>query len=584
MLLHNSHDPFFRDPVTPVSRGTWVTFRFQCQAADEVLLRTWDGREHFFLMDFDGDQTWEAKAQAPDTPMLWWYDFIIVRGQQTLRYGNRLDLMGGEGQIYADTPHSFQITVYDENFRTPKFLQNANIYQIFPDRFFKAPGASKRRKVDAVYHENWNELPLVQIDDRSGDNQATDFFGGTLTGIEQKLPYLKKLGVTALYLNPIFKARSNHRYDTGDYETIDPLLGNLKEFKHLCDAAKALGIRLILDGVFSHTGEDSRYFNRLGRYPTLGACQSMDSPYYKWFKFQEYPIRYKAWWGFPSLPEVDKNEPTYQQYMFEPKTGIVPRWIKNGASGWRLDVADELPMDFIRKLRQAAKAQDPEAVVLGEVWEDASAKTAYGELRTYCFGDTLDSVMNYPLREAIIAFVTGQNTAYDLCRLINHQREVYPPVFRYALMNLLGSHDRPRILNMLAGRDHTDLPRQDRGKASLTPQERELAIQRFKTAFRLLCALPGAPTVYYGDEAGMEGAADPFCRGPYPWGMEDANIRSFVQEQFNARLKNPVLRTGLCDVTPIDENTLRILRYTHHGKDALGRPMRRKPVELVIKR
>ena len=348
MLIHNSHDPYFRDPVTPVSRGTWVTFRFQCEDAAEVLLRTWDGKEHFFPMDFDGRETWEIKVQAPDEPMLWWYDFLILRAHQVLRYGNAQDLMGGEGHIYEDMPHSFQITVYDRDYHTPEFLQNANIYQIFPDRFHKAEGFGKRRREEAVYHENWYEKPYLDIDPVSGDNRATDFFGGNLAGVEEKLPYLKKLGVTVIYFNPIFKAHSNHRYDTGDYETIDPLLGTTKDFKRLCDKAKAMGIRVLLDGVFSHTGDDSRYFNRMGRYPGPGAYQSPDSPYYSWYKFQEFPLRYKAWWGFPTLPEVEKNDPSYQKYMFDSRTGIVPKWLKNGASGWRLDVADEywITIDF----------------------------------------------------------------------------------------------------------------------------------------------------------------------------------------------------------------------------------------------
>ena len=509
---------------------------------------------------------------------------MIRRGEEVLRYGNRPDMLGGEGQLYDGQPHSFQVTVYDPAYETPDFLKNAQIYQIFPDRFFKAPGDSKRRRKGAIYHESWEELPLVIPDPRSGDNQATDFFGGTLTGIQAKLPYLKKLGITVLYLNPIFKARSNHRYDTGDYETIDPLLGSAKEFKALCQAAEKLGIRILLDGVFSHTGEDSKYFNRLGHYATLGACQSQASPYYSWYKFLQYPTKYQAWWNIPSLPEVDKEDSSYRQYLFDPRKGIVPRWLKAGAWGWRLDVADELPMDFLRQLRHAAKAQNPEAVVLGEVWEDASAKTAYGQLRTYCLGDTLDSVMNYPLREGIIAFLTGRAAAGELCRLINHQREVYPPVFRYALMNLLGSHDRARILNVLAGRDFCELPREERGKGLLSQAERALAVSRFQKALTLVCALPGAPTLYYGDEAGMEGAADPFCRKPYPWGREDESLLAFVRELLNRRLQNPLLRTGFCQVSAPDDDTLRILRCTRGGRDALGRPMRRKPVVVTVRR
>ena len=571
MHKHDSHQLFFRSPQGPLACGQKVRVRFLSDEAQNVILRTWDGEERQIHMEFDGKFVYTAILRAPETPMLWWYDFIID-GQdgRRLRYGNAYDQKGGEGAFYQGQPASFQITVYDPCYDTPEFMKRGIIYQIFPDRFRRAPSAARCGRKDITLHENWDELPLVNPDPRSGDNQATDFFGGTLTGIREKLPYLKELGVTVLYLNPVFKARSNHRYDTGDYHRIDPILGTKKEFEDLCREAEGMGVRILLDGVFSHTGEDSVYFNRYGRYPSLGAYQSPESPYASWYRFESFPEKYACWWGIPSLPEVVKSDPAYQEFMFQKDKGVVPRWLRSGASGWRLDVADELPMDFLKKLRQSAKAQKKDALVLGEVWEDASNKVSYGEARCYCLGDTLDSVMNYPLREALIAFLTGASPARELCRLLRHQQEVYPPPFLYALMNLMGSHDRARILNVLCGCEYSHLPREERAGLRLTPEQYELAVTRLKKGVALLCALPGAPTLYYGDEAGMQGTADPFCRGTYPWGREDQELLAYVRGQLNARRQSALLQTGFAAYSAPDEDTIRILRYAKNGRDAFG--------------
>lgn len=584
MLIHNSHQRFFRTPAGPAPAGSQVTIRLLCDEAKSVTLRTWMGAEKAYPMAFDGKQTWQADVTLPEETGLFWYDFIIHRVDgHTVRYGNARDLMGGEGAVYDGPVSSFQLTVYKPGFKTPGFMHGANIYQIFPDRFFRAPTKAVDDRSDRHIHESWDEDLLTDSDPRSGDHMALDFFGGTLNGIRKKLPYLHKLGVTVLYLNPIFRARSNHRYDTGDYKQIDPLLGTEKEFRDLCAAAEDFGIHVMLDGVFSHTGEDSRYFNHFGHYDTVGAYQGPESPYYAWYTFRHFPDDYACWWNIPSLPECRKDNRDYQHFMFQDQEGVVPYWIHQGAVGWRLDVADELSMDFIRKLRVAAKRAKRDAVVLGEVWEDASNKVAYGQMRCYCTGDTLDSVMNYPLREAILAFVMGRSSARELARLVRRQEEVYPAQFRYALMNLIGSHDRARVLNVLCGREGKELPKAEQQALRLTPEEYALAVERFKRCVDILCALPGCPTIYYGDEVGLTGCPDPFCRRPFPWGREDKALQQYVAAKLNARKQSHVLKFGYCDISAPDDDTIRIHRYLT-DTDALGRKSAQHGREVITVR
>ncbi len=614
MMLHDSHKAFYRQPMGPAPAGSHVTIRFRCDEATAVILRTWQDEELCYAMLNIGSDIWETQVVLPENPGLYWYRFIVYRKDgHTAVYGNQADQLGGEGMVYTEgEAESFQITVYDKAFTTPSYFHSANIYQIFPDRFFRAKTAAKDDREDRYIHENWDEEMISVGDMRGGRYQELDFYGGNLNGVKEKLPYLKSLGVDIIYLNPIFKARSNHRYDTGDYSKIDPLCGTEAEFQILCEEAKALGMRVLLDGVFSHTGEDSVYFNHFGHYPNLGAYQGESSPYYDWYTFKKFPEDYRAWWGILSLPELRKGNPDYQKFMFgfseispsglisesdcssiaersphasdgrgKAEEGIVPRWIHKGACGWRLDVADELSMDFLRKLRIAARKADPEAVVLGEVWEDASNKVAYGEMRCYCTGDTLDSVMNYPLREAILDFATGKSEAKDFVRLIKHQAEVYPAQFRYALMNLIGSHDRPRALNMLVDKGCMDLPKDEQQWIHLSVEEYELAVKRYKMCVDLLCALPGCPTIYYGDEAGLCGCHDPWNRRPFPWGKEDKALTQYVANKLNHRQQSDVLKFGLCDIEAVDADTMVITRYMDGGVDGLGNPTACKEREVI---
>lgn len=584
-LYHNSRDLYCRSPFGAVPFGREICLRvYVTGKASHVTLRTWNGDEKSWPMTLCGKGCYEAVICTEDKPHILWYDFHAEdeRGHK-LYHGNSFDKLGGAGASYQNTPPSFQITVYDPAYDTPHWLRQGIMYQIFPDRFYRSK-MPKAEREDIILQENWEALPLPYGDGRDGENAAKDFFGGDIRGIIEKLPYLKDLGITVIYLNPIFKARNNHRYDTGDYTSIDPMLGTTQDFRELCEKALDLGLRIMLDGVFSHTGDDSVYFNRFGSYPNPGAYGSKKSPYYPWYRFMNHPDKYACWWNIDTLPEVNKDIPSFREFILGDK-GIARLWIKEGASGWRLDVADELPLSFLRKLRMAVQTQKADAALLGEVWEDASNKLTYGKMRSYCLGDTLDSVMNYPLRQALISFFTHESDAPQLVRQISSLQENYPTPFFYSLMNLLGSHDRARILNLLVKQDYANLSPQERGIQKLSPDLKALAIQRLKKMLRVIMALPGMPSLYYGDEAGMEGAADPYNRAGFPWGKEDLKLSNFVRDQFKLRHSRPVLQTGLCHISHEGNDTLVIFRSADEkGLDAFGDPLDDTAYMLKISR
>lgn len=588
-LYHDSRSLDCRAPFGAVRCGDIVRLRVYCQGRPRAVnaVITLNNQPYTIPLQPDGRDGYELRFAAPATPRLLWYYFAaVMENGQTEYLGNARDGLGGVGETYASAPPSFQLTVYARDYAPPAFLREGVMYQIFPDRFCRSR-APRYTREDIYLHENWDEAPLALFDPRNGDTHSRDFFGGDLQGIISKLDYLQSLHVTVLYLNPIFLARSNHRYDTGDYTRIDPMLGTQADLTRLCEEAAKRGMRVLLDGVFNHTGDDSLYFNRYGRYDSLGAYQSTESPYYPWYTFEQYPDRYRTWWGFDTLPAVNKENADYQRYLLDPEEGILPRWVKKGACGWRLDVVDELPMPLVSAMRQAVKQADPEAVLLGEVWEDASNKVSYGALRSYCLGDSLDSVMNYPLRRAVIDFFTGKCDAQQLRRVILHQQEVYPAPFYYSLMNVLGSHDRVRILNAMAGYDQEGIAQMDRAEAAhirLTPEQREAAQAKVLEAFRLLCALPGAPTVYYGDELGMEGMADPWNRAPMAWDKGDKAMRRALKKILQARQAKPMLQTGFLSVDAPDADTLIVRRYAVKGRDVFGKPLGGRAVTVKISR
>ena len=560
MVRHDSRDPLYRTPSGARPTGSDVILRCRADDARAVTLRLWwdDGEiRRPMTASPRGAGLFEIRLTLPEQSGLLWYYFIVDFDGETRLYGNADDRLGGEGRLYDHEPPSFQLTVYDEEFDTPRWMREGLLYQIMPDRF---AARGKNAPEAGWLHEKWDEPPAIHVDPSTHDNRADDFFGGNFRGVMDRLDYLKELGVTAIYFNPIFRARSNHKYDTGDYETIDPSFGTREDFEALCERARAVGIRILLDGVFSHTGSDSRYFNRLGRYDSLGAYQSLESPYASWYRFKRWPDEYDCWWGFETLPTVNKSDESYRRYILTGENAIVKRWLRRGASGWRLDVADELPVPFLRTLRKSVKSVDPDAAVLGEVWEDASNKVAYGQLRCYCLGDTLDSVMNYPLREGLIGFLLGEIDAYALKRRLDALYENYPAPFAAALMNLLGSHDKARVINRLSGAEPENRPREQRAFTPLSDAEYERGKRRFIKAWRFLCAMPGMPCLYYGDEAGAQGGDDPFCRGTYPWGHEDHALLEEIKRANHARLKSRAAQNGSLELIAPDADTLTVVR------------------------
>lgn len=484
----------------------------------------------------DGDRNrFSGIFSAPAEPELVWYWFRLFREDGSSILLDRSGYHGGENV------QSWQLTVYEES-STPAWFGCGVVYQIFPDRFCRLELPDPAGMVGSrMIHENWSNLPDWRPD-AQGEVRNCDFFGGSLQGILSKLDDLADFGVTVLYLNPVFESASNHRYNTADYRAIDPMLGTEDDFHHLCQEAKRRGIRVILDGVFNHTGSQSRYFNADGFYSDTGAAQSPTSPYYHWYSFHPWPADYDAWWGIRTLPAVREDAPDYRDFIIRGQDSVVRHWLRAGASGWRLDVADELPDDFIGEIRTAMEETAPDSFLLGEVWEDATTKIAYSMRRRYLLGQELHGVMNYPFRTALIAYLLGGD-ADEFRETLESLRENYPPHAFYSLMNFLSTHDTPRILTVL-GADHVPGSKEERAVFRLSPARRQLGLKRLRLAALVLFTFPGAPTVYYGDEAGMEGWEDPFNRAGYPWGQEDSELKSFFSKLAHLRREQPALQTG----------------------------------------
>lgn len=578
-IIHDSHIEFFRSPFGAVCCNEQLLLRITIQgsdAPDRVILRRWHEGTGEEITEMMGEQqedylTYQVQFTAPRNPGILWYYFIITIQDKVYYYGNSMDMLGGVGRLYETTPPSYQITVYKEGAVTPDWFKNGVMYQIFPDRFYNGTGHVLHPKKDSVIHGHWDNHPYYIRDPENGRIVAYDFFGGNLQGVIEKFPYLKELGINVIYLNPIFSAASNHRYDTGDYKTVDPMLGDNQVFAQLCAKGKEYGIAVMLDGVFSHTGSDSMYFNRDGNYPGVGAYQSKESPYYNWYRFTEYPDDYQSWWGIDTLPNVEEMEPSYIDYIIEGKDSVIKHWLQLGAKGWRLDVADELPDSFIKKIYKAMKEMDEDSVLLGEVWEDASNKESYGKMREYLQGDELDSIMNYPFRKITLDFMLGAMDACAVHKAFMSLSENYPKQNFYALMNLIGSHDVPRILTLLGeAPPHDSLTVVQQARYRLPEEKHQLAIARLKMLVLWQMTFPGIPSVYYGDEVGLQGYKDPYNRGTYPWGRENTEVLSWYKRLIALRNEYDVFKTGKWISLPAHDQVYSYVRTIANGQDVFG--------------
>ena len=452
----------------------------------------------------------------------------------------------------------FQITVTRERSDGKEKIKGI-MYHIFVDRFRRCGNITPRK--NTVLLENWYS-DIVEYPEYPGAYLRNNtFFGGNLYGIIEKLDYLKSLGVSLIYLSPIFESPSNHKYDTGNYEKIDDMLGGEESFSSLIEKAKELNIGIILDGVFNHTGADSKYFNKYKSYDSIGAYESKDSEYYDWYRFEKYPHKYECWWGIDILPRIFYESSGAENY-FLGKGGIVERWMEYGIRGFRLDVADELSDSFIEKMRNIIKKYNEGALLYGEVWEDASNKVAYGVRKKYYLGNELTGVMNYPLRNGIISYITKKYEA-ELEYALNSVMMNMPKFMRDRAMNILGSHDSIRIISALSGTDHSNKTNKELSVLRMSEEEYKRAKRRLMSAYTVIATLPGIPTVYYGDEAGVEGYSDPFNRRTFPWGKEDKEILCHYKKTGKLRYNYSVLSDGDFYLLHLDKE---ILVFERKGK------------------
>jgi len=451
-----------------------------------------------------------------------------------------------------------QLSISDFKYKAPTKLKGGIIYHIFVDRFSKGKKGIYRK--DSILIDDWDaELP--EYPEYPGARVKNNYFyGGNLYGVIDRLEYLKSIGVSIIYLSPIFESPSNHKYDTSDYLKVDGGFGGEESLKELIAKANKMGMSIILDGVFNHTGADSLYFNRYGNYNSIGAYQSKDSQFFSWYHFDDHPNKYTAWWGIEILPRINPDLPDCGSF-FTKNGGVIDKYASLGIAGFRLDVVDELSDRFVSDIKARLNERNDESVLYGEVWEDASNKIAYDKRKKYYLGDELDGVMNYPLRRALISYFRES----DAAQLREYLFDILPNMpkrIRDLEMNLLGSHDTERILTALAGKPAEGYTNSELLKIRMSQDERSLAIKRLKMAYTTIATLPGIPSIYYGDEAGMEGYSDPFCRRTYPWGRECYELINHYKCIAQIRNSSNVFKDGDFSVKLITDELFIFERYS----------------------
>ena len=574
--LFNSYDPYFKQPFGAVRAGQTVHLTLcipeELGYVDPHLVLQKEGKYDVpvhYRMKFDG-QTPHQNHFSVDVvlgdPGLYFYYFDLYTDFRRIVRG-----ADNCGVVSWQEGESWQITVYEPDFQTPECIKGKVFYQIFPDRFCEGIENKPMPFPDRLYQADKHAEHFWQPNE-TGGHLNEDYFGGDLEGIRIKLPYLREMGVDYLYLNPIFEAHSNHRYNTADYLNVDPLLGTNEEFEVLCREAAKYGIGIVLDGVFSHTGSDSRYFNREGRYGEGGAYRDPNSPYRSWYDFDpKYKGGYRSWWGFETLPEVNEETPSFVEFITG-EGGVIDTWLRRGAAGFRLDVADELPDEFIEKIRTAVKRVSPEKFLLGEVWEDATTKEAYGVRRTYLLGKGLDSVMNYPFKEAVLGFLRrgdGQAAAQAILDICEH----YPAPALHSLFNFMSTHDTVRAITALAGEPLDNHDRNWQSGRRMSHEAYEYGVKLLAMAYAAIFTLPGVPSIYYGDEVAMQGYKDPFNRGYYEWDSTETRLRPILTQLALLRKSCDAFKEGRFELVEAGPDLLHYRRVgpTQSAEIALNR-------------
>lgn len=562
-ILFDSKNKEYKDPFGCLRQDEKcaLTIKIPVHCETEkcfVILEDYDGfllkTPLFYIETIDNYEIYRGDVSILNCGLYYYYFNIETRK-------SRFNLFKeGYNQTNIEHGEKWQVTCYDKYYDTPSFFKGAIYYQIFPDRFFKSGNPDLKDKLlPYTVHENTSDCP-VYLPDKNGKILNNDFYGGNLKGITEKLDYIKGLGVSVIYLNPIFMAYSNHRYDTADYKRIDPMLGDEDDFKKLCDTAHKKGMKIIIDCAFSHTGSNSIYFDKMEIFGG-GAVSDPNSKYRSWYNFTNYPSKYDSWWGIDTLPCVNEMDEGFLDYIIFDEDSVVSKYLNLGADGIRLDVADELPDEFLSLLKARVKEINSDALVMGEVWEDASNKESYGVKRRYFVDSTLDSFMNYPYQNAIIGFVNEKLKAEDFANIVMTIAENYPKPVLDCVMTSLSTHDTQRILTVMSNPPH-NLSRHDKARHKI--QNRSEAVQKLKMCAFLQFFLPGGASIYYGDEAGLEGFEDPFNRRFFPWENIDIDILAFYKEIAKIKNETEELKTGEIIFEFANKKTLVFKRFSNN--------------------
>ena len=582
MYYFNSRDEFFKKPFGAVKQGCPISFKVYGNGENTppvLCIKKDGGEENYFPLSSFRDQNSDAYFEVNYTFRqvgLYFYKFILPNSDYSI-------FNDGKGQsLFAKEGVWFTQTVYEKDFTTPNRFKNGVFYQIFPDRFYESRPKEKLAYPDRIYIRDKSATPFYKYGNGETQPITKDYYGGDLKGICDKIGYLKNLGVKYLYLNPIFESHENHRYNTADYMKIDPDLGTTEDFINLCKTAHENGILIVLDGVFSHTGSDSLYFNKEKRYGDGGAFNNPNSPYRSWYVFDDrYKNGYRSWWDFPALPEVNEHDPSYIDFICGEK-GVIKHWLGLGADGFRLDVADELPDEFIEKIRQTVKSRGQDKLLIGEVWEDAVTKESYGKRRTYLLGKGLDGTMNYPFRAAILDFIKYGN-GFKFCESIYSIYERYPKEAMDVAWNMISTHDTVRGSTEIAGDDVANHDRAWQAQHFIPNDKLQTASKLLMCAYALAFTLPGVPCVYYGDEICTQGYKDPFNRSFFDWSKTDCQTVGEIREMANFRNNHSQYAGGKIFFVFLNDNAAAFVRFDENGEvlTAVNRGI--EPVEFNYK-